>query len=210
MEGSEPHFSFLEIHATTQEKGAIPSPLHTQENIEEVIIIKEGTAKLTMNSQSKVLSSGSIALIPPLTEQAIENVGDDQLTYYVMMFTSKKNMDIERSEKAGGPLLIDFNYLIATKTKKGNVTIYFDRPTAMCENFEMHVTHLNQKGASHDPHSHFHSEIILVVDGQTEMTIDGKKYSGTAGDLFLMKSNEVHSISNVGDTPCRYFAFGWQ
>jgi (S)-ureidoglycine aminohydrolase len=80
----------------------------------------------------------------------------------------------------------------------------------MCENFEMHLTQLNKKGPSHDPHSHFHSEMILVIEGQTEMTIAGKNYRGTAGDLFLMKSNEIHGISNIGDTPCRYFAFGWQ
>lgn len=210
MEGSSPHFSFLEIHATTQEKGAKQSPSHTQENIEELIIVKEGLAKITMNGMSNVLAPGSVVVIPPLTEQAMENVGDSPLTYYVMMFTSKKEMDIERGEKAGGPLFIDSSELTFKETDKGGVTHYFNRATAMCENFEMHLTQLNKKGPSHEPHKHFHSEIILVIEGQTEMTIDGKNYSGTAGDLFLMKSNEVHGITNVGDTPCRYFAFGWQ
>ena len=43
MEGSSPYFSFLEIHATTQEKGALPGKPHTQENIEEIVIVKRRT-----------------------------------------------------------------------------------------------------------------------------------------------------------------------
>ena len=55
MEGSSPHFEFLEMHATTQEKGAKSAAPHAQKNLEEVIIVKEGTMKFTMDSESVVL-----------------------------------------------------------------------------------------------------------------------------------------------------------
>lgn len=210
MEGTSPHFSFLEIHATTQDKGAKPAPPHTQENIEELVIVKEGKLKLTMNGKSEVLPEGSVGLIPPLTEQSMENVGDVPLTYYIMMFTSKKEMDIQRGQEAGGPLSINVDDLKPEKTSKGRSTSYFERPTAMCEYFEMHTTQLNRKGPSHKPHSHAESEIILVIEGQTEMTINEEKYQGTKGDLFFVKSNETHGISNIGDSPCRYYAFRWK
>lgn len=210
MEGSSPHFSFLEMHATTQEKGAKPSPLHSQENIEELVIVKEGTVKLTLNGKSELLSEGSVGLIPPLTEQIMENVGDGPLTYYIMMFTSKKDMDIKRGQEAGGPLSIDFNALEPVTTSKGLSWSCFDRPTAMCENFEMHVTQLENKGPSHKPHSHEDSEIIIVIEGEVEMTMNGETYQGTKGDLFLVKSNEIHGISNIGETPCRYYAIQWK
>lgn len=210
MEGSSPHFSFLEIHATTQDKGAKPAPPHTQDNIEELVFVKEGRLKLTMNGKSEVLPKGSVGLIPPLTEQSMENVGDVPLTYYIMMFTSKKEMDIQRGQEAGGPLFIDFDDLKPEKTGKGRSTSYFERPTAMCEYFEMHTTQLDCKVPSHKPHSHAESEIILVIEGQTEMTINGKRYQGGEGDLFFVKSNETHGISNIGDSPCRYYAFRWK
>jgi len=210
MEGSSPHFSFLEIHATTQDKRAKPAPPHTQENIEELVIVKEGKLKLTMNGKSEVLPEGSVGLIPPLTEQTMENVGDGPLTYYIMMFTSKKDMDIQRGQEAGGPLSINFHDLKPEKTSKGLSISYFERPTAMCENFEMHVTQLDRKGPSHEPHTHADSEIILVTKGQVEMTINGKTHQGTKGDLFFVKSNEMHGISNIGDSPCRYYAFRWK
>jgi hypothetical protein len=50
FEGSTPEFEYFEIHATTQYKGALPRPPHTQDSIEEVIIIKEGTLKCTIGN----------------------------------------------------------------------------------------------------------------------------------------------------------------
>jgi (S)-ureidoglycine aminohydrolase len=209
LEGRSPYFSFLEIHATTQEKGAKPAPPHTQENIEELIIVKEGLMKMTIDGVSEVLEAGSAVIIPPLTEQSMENVGDGPLTYYVFMYTSKKPMDIERNKKAGGALFLNVNSLMEKKSKKGSSSPYFNRSTAMCEKFEMHATRLNERGPSHEPHSHIDSEIILVVEGQTQMTIDGKEYSGEAGDLYFIPSNEFHGIANVGDQPCQYYALRW-
>ena len=61
MEGSSPHFDYLEIHATTQEKGAIPSPPHAQTDIEELIIVKEGLMKFTMDGEEAVVEGGAAA-----------------------------------------------------------------------------------------------------------------------------------------------------
>lgn len=210
MEGSSPHFEFLEMHATTQEKGSKPSRPHTQENIEELLIVKEGVMKMTMDGVSKILPAGSIIFIPPLVEQSLENVGDGPLTYYVMMFTAKKPMDIERGNEAGGAMFLNFDDLNFETTSKGGRIHYFERASAMCEKFEMHVTQLDKKGPSHKPHAHDDSEMILVIEGQAEMLIDGKEYTGKEGDLFFMKSNEFHGISNASDSSCRYFAFRWK
>lgn len=209
LEGFSTHFSFLEIHATTQKKGAKPANPHTQKNIEELIIVKEGIMKMTIDGVSEVLEAGSAILIPPLTEQSMENIGDSPLTYYVIMFTSKKPMDMDRSKKAGHTLFLDSKNLPRGKTKKGSSTPYFDRPTAMLERFEMHLTQLNISGPSHKPHSHLDSELIIVTEGQTEMEISGKKYKGKAGDSYFIKSKEFHEISNLLDQPCQYYAIRW-
>ncbi len=209
FEGSSPHFEYLEIHATTQEEGATPAPPHAQTDIEEVIIVKEGTMKFTMDGEEAILGPGSVILIPPLAMQALQNVGNGPLSYYVMMFRGKKGMDMERSEKAGGHMFIDADDLTFRPSSKGGGIHYFERPTAMCEQFEMHVTQLDRPGPSHDPHTHVDSEIILVIEGETEMTINGEKFHGDAGDLYFIRSGDEHGVSNVGDTPCRYFAFRW-
>jgi len=210
LEGSSPQFEYFEVHATVQQKGAVSKPPHAQKNIEELIIVKDGTMKFTMDDKSQVLGKGSVVLIPPLVMQSIENVGDGPLSYYVFQFRSNKPMDMDRSTKAGGPLFINAASLAFTSSARGGTIKYFDRPTAMCENFEMHITQLNSKGPSHAPHAHVNTEIILVIEGETEMSINNKIYKASAGDFYIMNSGEMHGVSSVSDGTCKYFAFKWR
>lgn len=209
-EGTTPEFDYFEIHATTQEKGATPRPAHTQRDREEMIIIKEGSMKCTVGDKTAVLGAGSVLLIPPLQSQTFENVGNGPLTYYVFVFHSKKVMDIDRSVKAGGALLLNHDSLEYKEANNKGGRKYFDRPTAMCENYEMHITYLKQKGPSHAPHQHVDTELILIIDGNAEMMIDGKNYLAGPGDLYIAESGKMHGISNATDKPCSYFAFKWR
>lgn len=209
-EGTTPEFEYFEIHATTQQKGAVPRPTHTQKDIEEIIIVKEGTVKCTIGNRTTVLGKGSVLLIPPLESQTFENTGDGPLTYYVFMFRSKNAMNMERSNQAGGALLLNYDSLAYKETNNKGTRKFFDRPTAMCENYEMHITYLKEKGPSHAPHQHTDTEIILVIEGETEITIDGQKYTGGAGDLYIMESGKMHGVSNPTVKPCSYFAFKWR
>ena len=72
------------------------------------------------------------------------------------------------------------------------------------------MTQLDKKGPSHDPHSHEETEIVLVLSGKTEMTIDGKEYDGTAGDFYLINSQLMHGVRNATDDPCSYFIMIWK
>lgn len=212
-EGTTHEFEYFEIHATTQEKGAMPRPAHTQKDIEEVIIVKEGTVKCTIGNKTAVLGPGGVMLIPPLESQTFENAGDGPLTYYVFMFKArnvKDSMNMERSKQAGGTLLLHYDSLVYKETNNKGTRKYFERPTAMCRNYEMHITYLKAKGPSHAPHQHVDTEIILMIDGQTEMTIDGKTYTAGPGDMYIIESGKMHGISNATEKPCKYFAFKWR
>jgi len=210
MEGTTAEFSYFEIHASTQFKGAVPNPPHAQTDIEEVIYIKEGTMKFTMGKNSQTLGKGSLILIPPHEMQAIAQVGDGPLTYYVIMFRSKKPMDLDRSAKAGGPLMLNADSLKYVPSSRGGGIKYINRPTAMLDNLEMHVTELKGKGPAHVPHTHIDTELTLVLEGQTEMIIKDKTYTAKAGDIYLMNSNELHGISNPVNSPCKYLAIRWK
>jgi len=142
---------------------------------------------------------------------SLENIGDNNLTYYVMRYRSKKKMDLERGQASGGSLMLNADSLIYKVSPDGfkGGRAYFDRSTAMCERFEMHVTQLNKKGPSHKPHAHSETEIILVLSGKTEMTIDGKEYDGEEGDFYFINSQMLHGVRNATNEPCSYFAFKW-
>lgn len=209
FEGVSPHFEYLEIHATTQYPGAKPNKPNANDDIEELIIVKEGLMKVTNEGKSEIIGPGSVVLFMPKEVHAIENIGDSNLTYYIMSYKSKKPMNIERGQINGGSTVYNADSLVFKPSEKGGGIAYFDRPTSMCERFEMHITQLDKKGPSHKPHIHIETEIILVLSGNTEMTIDGKVYNGSAGDLYFVNSQVLHGISNVSNAPCRYFAFKW-
>jgi len=126
------------------------------------------------------------------------------------MFRAKKGMNMERSKKAGGALLLNYDSLTYTEANNKGTRKYFDRPTAMCDNYEMHITYLKVKGPSHAPHQHVDTEIILIIDGESEMMIDGRNYKAGPGDLYIAESGKLHGISNATDKPCSYFAFKWR
>lgn len=210
MLGSTAELSFFEIHATTQYKGAVAKPAHAQKDLEELLFVKEGTGKFTIGGQTKVLGKGSLVLVPPQQMQSIENVGDGPLTYYAMQFRSKQPMDLERSAKAGGVLMLNADSLTYKPSEKGGGIKYMQRPTAMHNDLELHITELKAKGPSHTPHMHIDTELILMITGNSEMVINGQSYQATAGDIYLANSNQLHGISNTQDAPCRYLAIRWK
>ncbi|MCB0645233.1 MAG: cupin domain-containing protein [Saprospiraceae bacterium] len=210
LEGKTDEFSFFEIHVSTQFPGAQSRPPHTQADIEELIIVKEGILTCILDGKSKDLSKGSVILVPPGVEQSMFNTHDVPVTYYVIMFKAAKAIDMMRSDKAGGALMIEASELVYTdKGDKGSIQ-YFDRPTATTENFEMHITKLKKQGPSHSPHSHVDTEIILVNEGQVSMTIDGKSFLASEGDILFARSGSFHGVSNATDEACAYFAFKWR
>lgn len=209
MKGITAECSLLEIHATTQHKGASTKP-HAQKDIEEFIIIKEGKMKVIIGTKSEILGKGSAVLVPPLQMLTIENVGDAALTYYTLEFRSKQPMDLRRSAKAGGALMINADTLQYKPSAIGGGMKYIQRPTAMLNELEMHMTELKPKTPSHPPHTHIDSELILMLEGHTEQFINGKNYQGIAGDMYLMNSNELHGIKNIEDVPCKYLAIRWK
>lgn len=210
FEGTSTHLDYLEMHATTQFPGAKASTAHANNDIEECIIVKEGIMKVTIEGRSVVLGAGGVILLMPQQMHSLQNAGNSNLTYYVMRYRSKKKMDLKRGEAAGGSLMLNTDSLTFIPNARGGVRTYFDRPTAMCERFKIHSTLLNVKGPSHEPHTHEETEIVLVLSGKTEMTIDGKEYKATAGDFYLINSHLMHGVRNATDEPCSYFVIIWK
>ncbi len=210
FEGTSPHFDYMKIHATTQYPGAIPNPARANEDAEECIIVKEGKMKITIDGESRIMGPKSVILLMPKAIHTIENIGDDNLSYFVMKYKAKKGMNLARAESGGGSMMLVSDSLTFQATGRGGRVGYFDRATAMCDRFEMHITQLNKKGPSHKPHQHDETEIIMVISGETEMTIDGKDYRGSAGDFYFMDAQLLHGVRNATDETCSYFAFKWK
>ncbi|WP_258103636.1 cupin domain-containing protein [Marinoscillum sp. MHG1-6] len=204
--GSSPHFADFEIKSLTFQTDSVPRTF--QDDYENLIIIKQGRMLFEADSIKTLLSSKSVALIMPGQQYAIYS--NEPVVYYLLRYKSNKPMDLERGMRSGGTMVFNRDSLGVKFSSKGGSTKYFDRPTAMCERYEMHTTTLNKFGPSHEGHTHEETEIILVISGKTKMIIGEQEYNGETGDLYLMTSGIYHQVSNDSDEPCEYFAFKWK
>lgn len=70
---------------------------------------------------------------------------------------------------------------------------------------EMHETILGPGIQTHAPHKHEHEEVLVVFEGRLEALLDGKTEAVEAGSVIYFGSNQMHSVRNIGRTPCRYY-----
>jgi mannose-6-phosphate isomerase-like protein (cupin superfamily) len=57
------------------------------------------------------------------------------------------------------------------------------------------------------PPPHYHTtynELFLVLEGEMEFIVDGKKINLGPGDSIDLKMNQTHTFKNVGNSTCRY------
>lgn len=210
MEGSTTALSLFEVHSTTLEPGKAPHPPHVHEDMDELVIVKEGQVKITINGESKILGPGSVAFAMAGDEHGIDNTGNTTATYHVFKYKSKFPTNKERAKQNGGSFMINWNDVAADKTDKGKRRSFFDRPTSQLEKLEMHTTALNAGLNSHAPHTHKEEEIILMLTGNVTMNIGGILYKAAAGDMVFLPSGVSHNLTNTGNDQCEYFAFQWR
>ena len=206
LDGKTTLLQNLEIHTSTVEAGEAPHPPHTHTDQEELVIIKEGTLKVTIQSSSKTLGPGSVVYVIPGEEHGFVNAGNTSCTYFIIKF---KTGGIRSSGQSQTSFMMDWNEMKFIPHDKGGRRNVVDKATVLFERFEMHITTLNSGLTSHDPHTHTPEEIILIKEGNVEMNVGDKKESSSEGGLVFLDSKIPHNLTNIGKAPATYFAFQW-
>ena len=208
LEGSTPAFAHLKVHATTVSPGQTPHPGHAHAD-EELIIVKEGELTVTIAGKTETLEPGSIALILPNDGHSFENQSDQPVTYYVMRYQASRPRAGEGTQ-TGQSFVRHWKDMAYKPNEKGGRRNVFDQKTTHAARFEMHITTLNEGLMSHPPHTHQAAEILLLVEGQAEESINGTWIPAQVGDIIFLQSQVPHAIRNTGQERCTYFAFQFE
>lgn len=214
IEGATPAFSFLEVQAVTIAPDQTRRPgqtLHSGHTYadEELIIVKEGELTITINDENpETLEAGSIAFIMP-DQHSFTNLSNQPVTFYVMRYHTLGAGTKSRAV-VGQSFVKHWKDLEYKPNDKGGRRNVFDQKTNEAERFEMHITTLNTGLMSHPPHTHQAAEILLLVEGQAEESIDGKWVPAQVGDIIFLQSQVPHAIRNTGKEACTYFAFQFE
>jgi len=208
LKGSTLDLAELEVHTTTLGPWQVPHSPHTHDDFEELIIVKDGKLKVTIEDSSKIIGPGGFALIVAGDHHGFQNASDDLVTYFIIKLKPKS---LEKNKNRHSSSLVrDWTELAAEKTNKGERRSIFDNATPLLRRFEMHSTSLDAGFASHDPHTHRAAEIILMIKGNVEMQIGQQFYPATGGDLVFLSSGILHALKNVGNERCSYFAIQFE
>lgn len=210
LKGSTTALAYLEVDVVELSPGAGAEPLHRHDDLEEMVIVKEGVLRVELIDETRDLGPGSVILALPGDAHGYENASDDPAVYYVFRYRGKAPMNLRRGDDAGSSQLVDWNEVEMNPNEKGGRRQILDRATTVFDRFEMHVTTLNEGLTSHDPHQHAAEEFILIFKSEVEEFIDHDLYSASAGDLIFLDSQSLHNISSTGTGPAEYFAFQWE
>ena len=209
MEGKSNDLNYLEIHVTTLNPGKAPHGSHVHADMEELIIVKEGKVEENINGVKKILGPGSVILVMPGDEHGICNAGDTQASYYIIRWKTDQPINAARGKESGGSAFYDWNNIEFKPTSKGGKRQIMDRKTSLLSTLEMHVTTLNEGAVSHAEHVHSNEEIILIIKGEAEESINGTPHRMGPGSLVFLTDEVPHGIRNTGKGQCEYFAFKW-
>ena len=65
------------------------------------------------------------------------------------------------------------------------------------------IHHIGVGGGSEGMLQHDGEEFGYVLEGELELTLDGKSHAISTGDSFCFRSERPHGYRNIGDTPAR-------
>lgn len=209
LEGKVHDFDWMQVIANYLD----PSPNGIKQivapNEEHLLIIKSGTLQLKFADSSFMLTAGSVAVLMPGERILINSTSP--CSFYWFRYRNKAPMDLERGKKNGGSFVRIWETIpFVTNNIGGGRRDFFNKPTAMQKRFEMHVTTLKEGIKSHEPHTHRAEEIVLIIDGDTEMQLGDGIVNVAVGGFYYLETNVSHAIKNIGTKPSIYFAFQFE
>lgn len=210
LDGSTTHLEGFQLDAVTINAGDTTSSHYKLDDMEELIIVKDGSLKITINDSSKSIGPGSVAFLLAGKEHIYENSAKKPVTYYLLRFKSRAVAENQRGLTNGGSFIINWDDVTLKATDKGSLRSFFNRPTAMCSKVELHFTSLNEGLASHAPHAHPEEEIIIITKGKARINIEDAFHDAPAGTVVFYASGVRHALQNAGKGPVEYFALQWK
>jgi (S)-ureidoglycine aminohydrolase len=198
----------LDIYTLTLAAGKTYT-LPINNNLEQLIVIKNGTVNLILKDTAQTVGPGSIALVLAGDKISFKNPSDKPVSWFVLSYQSTNTVNLQRGHDAGPSFIKNWDLLKVNKSAKGETRSLFDRPTTMFERFEIHATALNPGYASHDPHTHRVEEIILMLNGGVLETINQDLKDAQAGDCIYLASGSLHRPINNTNKQCYYLAIQW-
>ena len=208
LTGKTRSLEMFEIKATTLIGGYSIKEYEIKSGIDELYIVKEGSAVISVNERSERLGEGSIVVASQGDVIQVLNGAKNDMTFYSFKFKPYKPAgaaDVVKQE----PFIKEWNDIEFKANANGGRRDIMRQPVFALKELEIHTTQLKEGLPSHAAHTHADEEIILIRFGRVEETIKGIPFQCGPGSAIFLTNDDDHGIRNVGEGPCEYYAIRW-
>ena len=197
--------SLLGCELVTLQPGQVAHPPHRHAE-EKLLVVQAGRLEVNLNGATQACGPGSVILCTWQDLHGIRNAGEAPATYWAITLTSARTHDpyaLNRTPSLGS-VVREWDQLPVKRTPTATRRDILQGSTATLDRLAVHATTVPARAAAHGAHRHPDDEIVLVLEGTMEATLDGRGAGGGPGSLFLFTSDDLHGLRNAGDTPATY------
>ena len=101
--------------------------------------------------------------------------------------------------------VFDWASLTAAPIPNGERRAVLDGPTETVDLLHVHVTTLAPGKISGPPVRHLQEEVLIVKDGEVEVSLDGTTQKAGAGSILFFAAGAVTGLRNVSSAPATYY-----
>jgi heat shock protein HslJ/quercetin dioxygenase-like cupin family protein len=106
--------------------------------------------------------------------------------------------------------IFEWASLTPTPIPNGERRQVVDGATPTVDLLHVHVTSLAVGQASGEPVRHPRDEVLIVKEGEVEVSLDGTTQKVGPGAILVFMSGAVTRLKNVGTTPATYYVTYWE
>ena len=200
----------FEVKAITLNKGKSFRSYAVEKGSDELIIVKEGSIEVAVNSKKLLLDEGDVLVSYQGDNIAVANSGSSNSTYFTFLFNPRGKDHTGQLKSGDKPVYSDWSELEFNVSEIGGRRDLIRQPTAVLRELEIHATTLNAGLSSHAGHTHPDEEIVLMRMGSVDETINGKTQKIGVGSMMFATNDDFHGVSNASkEEKCEYYAFRW-
>ena len=93
------------------------------------------------------------------------------------------------------------------ETPGANATVGLATPSRGAEEVSV-IRQRQQPGGGNPPHFHDREEVMTVIRGSVDVTIDGSRTTLRAEDTMVIPAQTVHQLSNSGESEAEWLLVG--
>jgi mannose-6-phosphate isomerase-like protein (cupin superfamily) len=209
LKGTTRSLDMLEVQAFTLYPGKATHSYLVDKQNDELFIIKEGAADISINNEVKHLVEGDLAVAFQENRVVINNKGTNNLIYYSIRFKPKSVKPASKPAKKDKTIYAGLDTIKIIKTPDGVRRNISNKATSSLRNLDIHLAALKADFNGLEPETHREEEIVLMKSGIIFGSMGGKSYRLGKGSILFLTNEDQFKISNGGESDCEYYVIRW-